>query len=181
MHAVVVFESMFGNTESVARAVADGLGRHVPGEVVDASGGGRPVLDDLAVLVVGGPTHAFGLSRPSTRADAAQRPGYVASGSSGLREWLDALPAGRSGLPAAAFDTRIRGTRFLGPMAGAAGAAARRLRRRGFDVVVRPESFWVADTPGPLAPGEAERARAWGETLGSTVAAATATAQGRVS
>ncbi len=53
--ALVVFESMFGNTEAIARAVADGLG-----------GGAE-------VDVVGGPTHAFGMSRPSTRRSAAQQ------------------------------------------------------------------------------------------------------------
>lgn len=110
--------------------------------------------------MVGGPTHAFGLSRPGTRRTAAQQAGQAAVPDRGIREWLDAAP--RAGHRVAAFDTRID-KKFL--PGSAAGAIARRLRRLGAVLVAEPESFWVLDTAGPLAAGELDRARQWGEQL----------------
>src|SRR5471030_563558 len=64
----------------------------------------------------------------------------------GVRDWLEALPKSPRGPMAAAFDTRVP---F--PLAGGAGRSiARRLRRRGYDVVVKPEGFVVDAAEGPL-------------------------------
>src|SRR5690606_14826892 len=72
MRALVAFESMFGNTGLIAEAIADGLARH--GEVETAEVGTAPVLlpAEVDLLVVGGPTHAFGMSRPGTRSSAKE-------------------------------------------------------------------------------------------------------------
>lgn len=159
--ALVVFESMFGSTEAVARAVADGLRDLVAAEVVRA-GPDATLPEGLDLLVVGGPTHAFGMSRPATRASAGQQgaDAVVAAGP-GLREWLAAeRPAGA--LAVAAFDTRIR---KRGVPGSAARAAERRLRRGGARVLAPAESFWVADTAGPLLEAEQDRARRWGHRL----------------
>ncbi|MFC6421602.1 flavodoxin domain-containing protein [Ornithinimicrobium tianjinense] len=156
--ALVVYESAWGNTRTVAEAVADGLREHVDTEVVDI--GSAPPLEDVRadLLVVGAPTHAFGLSRPATRADAHSKGG--ADVSSGVREWLDA--AGHCERPVATFDTHIRHPNLPGT---ASKVAARRLRRLGCDLVAEPEVFWVATTEGPLLDGEVERAHAWGAAL----------------
>lgn len=61
--ALVVFESMFGNTAEVARAVARGLDDHAPTEVVEVGAASARLAEDVDLVVVGGPTHAFGLSR----------------------------------------------------------------------------------------------------------------------
>ena len=166
--ALVVFESMFGNTERVARAVAVGLAEHIHVELVRA-GPGVTLRDDIDLVVVGGPTHAFGMSRPSTRVSAGQQgAGESADGGTGLREWLDMLPEPGAYRPAtAAFDTRIRKPGVPG---SAARSAARRLRHGGLPVVVPPMSFWVRGTGGPLLPGEEDRARGWGRELAQTVA-----------
>jgi hypothetical protein len=170
MRALVVFESMFGNTETVARAVADGIGECL--EVTLAEVGSAPTRlpDDVGLLVVGGPTHAFGLSRASTRGDAAKQlgdAGRLVSQGRGLREWLADLEPS-PGLPAATFDTHID-KRFPGK---ASQAARRRLRTHGYDVRAA-ESFFVTGTPGPLAEGEEARARAWGAELAGKLAIAT--------
>lgn len=162
--ALVVFESMYGNTEAVARAIADGLASRMPVDVVEVSDAPAPA-DDVTLLVVGGPTHAFGMSRPSTRKDATTRAGRPAvSRGEGVREWLTALPA-RPGLRAAAFDTRSDRHRVSG---SAARAIRRRLRRAG-TIVEGPHSFYVTDTEGPLVDGGLDRARAWGAALAETV------------
>jgi hypothetical protein len=168
MRTLVVFESMFGNTQEIATAVADGLSSHLSVDVVEVGAASTGIGDDVELLVVGGPTHAFGLSRPGTRQSAAEQAGEdLVSAGIGLREWLAAVPRG-SGRVAAAFDTRVKKPGLPG---SAARAAGKRLRRLGYHLVVRPASFYVAGTPGPLLPGERERARTWGEKLGSEFAA----------
>ncbi|SNY64208.1 flavodoxin family protein [Paractinoplanes atraurantiacus] len=156
MKALVVYESLFGNTEAIARAIADGLGDAF--EVRLAEAREIPSADGADLLIAGAPTHAFGLSRPGTRKDAA-RQGEVRPGTAdvGLREYLDVSPA-LPGLAAATFDTRINKTFVPG---SAAHKAHRRLRRLGCRMVRGPESFRVEGTTGPLVAGELERARNW--------------------
>jgi hypothetical protein len=167
LHGLVVYESMFGNTRAVAEAVAEGMSLVLPAEAVEVSAASSRPVADVSLLVVGGPTHAFGLSRPATRADAASKTGLpIESSGPGLREWLEGI--GRedtSGMAAAAFDTRISYPRVPG---SAAKAAARRLRRSGI-TVLEVKSFYVVGTTGPLVAGERERARAWGSGLAATV------------
>ena len=167
--ALVVFESMFHNTESVALAVVRGLelegfvARAVP--VVSA-----PSLDAVAtdLLVVGAPTHAFSLSRPATRDDAVRRGADPEAARTGVRDWLVAArptPARRRPL-AAMFDTRVQQTRHLPKSAATRGRHL--LRRLGLTVVVPPQGFVVEDLQGPLADDELEHAVAWGRDLGRT-------------
>ncbi len=164
MRALVVVESSFGNTRKVAEAVAAGLGPDTV--VVDVAGAPRHLDDDLDLVVVGGPTHAFGMSRPATRADAARQAGLNGSDDPGLREWID-LVDGRPSCAVATFDTKVTKARHL--PGSAAKGAAKALKARAFRLVDEPHTFYVTDTPGPLAEGELERARAWGTRLASRV------------
>lgn len=169
MQALVVHESMFGNTAHVAAAVADGL-RGAGLAVTTVEVGEAPTSwHDLDLVVVGAPTHAFGLSRASTREDAAakaaERGEELVSTSIGLREWLEALEP-IAGVAVATFDTRVRRPRVPG---SAARAARKRLRARGLRAVGPPMTFWVDGMFGPLLPGEEERARGWGDDLGTRV------------
>lgn len=154
--ALVVYESVWGNTREVAEAVAEGLGTGA--EVVPVAE--APPLEslDVALLVVGGPTHAFGMSRGSTREDAHRKGG--AELATGIREWLDAAPEAH--LDVATFDTHVRHPNLPGT---ASRAAARRLESLGCTLVARPEKFWVQGYEGPLLDGEVDRARAWGAGL----------------
>lgn len=164
MKAVVVFESMFGNSEQVARAIARGLEEYA--EVVVRDVAHAPAGELAAdLLVVGGPTHAFSMTRPTTREDAIRQGARQGLADRGLREWLQELPADLHGLPTAAFDTRVTRVRRL--PGSAARSAARALRRRHARLVVAPESFFVEDVSGPLAPEEVERAEQWGRDVGA--------------
>ncbi|HWJ81737.1 MAG TPA: flavodoxin domain-containing protein [Nocardioides sp.] len=166
--AYVLYESMFGNTEQIAMAVAEGL-REAGYEVKTGDVAWAPIGDPLEsdLLVVGAPTHAFSLSRPATRRSAVDQGAPHVRQGVGLREWLSRLrtePGTR--LPAVAvFDTRVPKAQRL---PGATRAAVRLARRDGFSVVADPETFFVADSPGPLVEGEQARARAWGRTLATT-------------
>lgn len=165
MKALVVYESMFGNTRIVAEAIARGLSTHM--EVATYEVGRAPLTPapDVDLLVVGAPTHAFGLSRATTRADAVTKSpdGTVVSPSIGLREWLDRLGAATGGGPAtAAFDTKVSKPRLPG---SAGRAAAKRLRHNGHVALAPAENFFVEGMHGPLLSGEAARAHEWGAAL----------------
>jgi hypothetical protein len=165
MQALVVYESMFGNTEVIARAIAEGLSSAVHTEVqeVHVAPADPFEIEDLELLVVGGPTHAFSMTRASTREDAARQAGAVPEPGMGLREWLtDLRPAPRR-IASAAFDTKIDHPRLPG---SAAAAATKRLRRMGFAIAAPAHSFYVADVKGPLVQGERERAHDWGVEMG---------------
>jgi hypothetical protein len=156
----VVQESLFGNTRAVADAVADGLRESGCEVVIDQAGPDTPVRQPDLLLVLG-PTHALGMTRPASRADAVQR-GARGRADAGIREWLATLPARDPAATAfACADTRSA-PRIPG---SAARAAHRRLRRRGYRPVAAPRSFWVAGTSGPLRDGELDRAREWGREL----------------
>jgi hypothetical protein len=169
-HALVVYESMFGNTQTIAVAVADGLSVRMTVDLVEVGAAPSAVSADVDLLVVGGPTHAFGMTRPNTRQDAAKQAGRpVVSQGVGIREWIEGLAAGSVRVPVATFDSRVRRPRLPG---SAAHRAAKRLRGLGARLVLPPESFWVNGTPGPILDGEEERARQWGLRLAAAVASA---------
>ena len=173
MKALVVYESMYGNTEQIARAIAEGLSSHIPVEAFEVGDAPTTIGPDVALLVVGGPTHMFGLSRPGSRESAAERGnGHVISSRIGLREWFETLESQNLDIPAAAFDTTIHKPRFVRYFGTASGKASGRLKRRGFKLAASPERFWVVDAAGPLVDGEIERARTWGMRLGAELGVA---------
>ena len=164
IRALVVYESMFGNTEQIAEAIAAGLAEHATATLVEVGSAPTSIRDDLDLLVVGGPTHAHGLSDRGTRRDAMDHAiPPVVSDRIGLREWFDSLRS-RPSVLAAAFDTRFDEPRWLS--GSAAQAAVTQLRRHGFRLLTAPHSFFVLGMSGPLVAGELDRAGRWGRTLG---------------
>jgi hypothetical protein len=170
MRAVVVYESMYGNTRVVAEAIGAGLSEEHDVVVVPAGEADEAVVEGAQLLVVGGPTHAHGMTRRRTReaaAEAARKPGsglQLEDGATGagVREWLASI--GHLNVMAAAFDTRMHGPVAL--TGRASKTINRELGRRGFLPLGEPESFLVAKD-NHLDPGEAERARQWGQHLGT--------------
>jgi hypothetical protein len=160
MSSLVVYESMWGNTKTVAEAVAEGTGRDVA--VVHVADAPVLVPSDVDLLVVGGPTHAFSLSRATTRRDAVAKGAPEKSTERGLREWLAQLEASED-VDVATFGTRVGSVRHL--PGSAAKAAAKEVRRHHLGRLVATISFFVDDMAGPLLEGEVERARAWGQEL----------------
>jgi flavodoxin len=149
MNALIVYDSKFGNTERIARAIAGRLGSARLIRAEEAGALGRLECD---LLIVAGPTQRHGAS-PA------------------MQEWLERIPRGTlKDVPAATFDTRYRVSRFL-----SGSAAARiegRLKRAGARLVVPPESFFMERDVPPqgekrrhemeqLEPGEEERAAEW--------------------
>lgn len=170
MKALVVYESMFGNTRRIAQEVARSLGTAPEVRLVHAD---RALPEDFAgvdLVVMGAPTHAWGLPRAGTRRAASSRvvtlggltlePGVDTE--SGVRELLASLHVGAIHGWVAAFDTRRRGPGWLTGRASTSIGSS--LSRLGARELVRPESFLV-DQRDHLIAGELERACAWGATL----------------
>lgn len=169
MRAIVIYESMFGNTRMIAEAIGEGLKPIYDVEVRPAGTVPREELHHADLVVAGGPTHAWGMSRPSTRAGALKQVEVPGSGLSlesgatgpGLRELFTGLTG--LGVDAAAFDTRIDKPSMV--TGRASRKIARMLRRSGCNLVADPESFSVTGKPTTLVPGEEKRARGWGAHL----------------
>jgi flavodoxin len=142
VRSLVIYESEYGNTEKIARAIAEALGVHGEARV-------RPVsaITSLSaqerpdVLAVGAPTQRHGL--PPT-----------------VKELLDKTPeGGLAGVRALAFDTRYERARWI--TGSAAKGIGKQLHHLGCKLLADPESFFVEGSEGPLEPGEEDRARAW--------------------
>jgi hypothetical protein len=170
---VVVYESMYGNTHLVADAIGAGLGTAFDVGVVSVSDADPAVLAGADLVVVGGPTHAHGMSRAATRkaaVEAADKPTSPLklepdAAGPGLREWFTSL--GHYPVKAAAFDTRMHAPAAL--TGRASKGVARLLRAHGFEVIAEPESFLVTKQDR-LEPHETTRAREWGSKLAASIA-----------
>jgi hypothetical protein len=173
MKAVVVYESMYGNTHLIADAIGAGLKTAFDVSVVPVSQASPAVLADADLVVVGGPTHAHGMSRAATREAAVEAaakpvsPLTVEPGAldPGLRDWFSSL--GQYPVKAAAFDTRIHAPAAL--TGRASRGVARLLQAHGFDLVAEPESFLVTKQDR-LEPPETARAREWAAKLAAGIA-----------
>ncbi len=170
MRAVVVYESMFGNTHTVAQHIAEGVGTIFETTIVPVHDATSDLIAAADLVVVGGPTHVHGMSSERSRAGAADQAAQdddleldPDAFGEGLRDWFGGLAdnAGSSHL-AAAFDTRVHASTLL--TGQASKGITKRLRAHGFDLVVDGESFFV-DKSNHLEDGEADRATAWGRTV----------------
>jgi flavodoxin len=151
MKALVVFDSCFGNTAEVAESIAEALGSEMDVELREAGDIDPARLQQRVLLIVGSPTRQFMPSGP-------------------VKDFLGRIPRGRlKGISAAAFDTRIDPDdvdsaflRFMMKVFGyAAGSIARKLKKKGAELIVSPEGFIVDGEKGPLRKGELDRAARW--------------------
>jgi flavodoxin len=150
MRAVIVYDSIFGNTEKIAHAIAGGIEK-CKAEVIHVDSADSVSLSDVSLLIVGSPTRSF---KPT--------PAIV--------KFLDSVPDGLLDNSAvAAFDTRIakedikgKFFRFLVDSGGyAANPIAEKLRKKGGTLILPPEGFFVESENGPLKDGEETRAKSW--------------------
>ncbi|MCJ7426201.1 MAG: flavodoxin family protein [Dehalococcoidales bacterium] len=145
MRALVVYDSVYGNTEEIAKAIGGAIsGGEV--RVLRAGEVGPPELENISLLVVGAPTQG-GRATPA------------------IKDFLERVTKAEiNGLDVAAFDTRYsaKAAKIFGY---AAGKIASSLKKKGAHLIVDPEGFFVEGVQGPLKEGELERAAAWGKGL----------------
>ena len=160
MKAVVVYESLWGNTAAVARAIAEGIGNGA--NALSTAEATPEALANADLIVAGSPLFAFRLPtedvRDTIRKKAATFPKPPDFSHPSLRSWLEKLPPGKG--RSAAFETRIWWS-----LGGATGAILKGLKNAGYAPIARGKRFTVAGMVGPLKPGELDRARAWGAKL----------------
>jgi flavodoxin I len=159
MRALVIYDSLYGNTEKIAHAIGDGLsgsiGESGSVDVVKVGDAHPDQLAGLDLLLVGPPPQG---SQPSPAA----------------RDFLNRIPKGSlAGVKVAAFDTRgnvdkLGVPRVISRFLGSFFAAPRilsTLEKKGGQAVKPPEGFFVVDTEGPLQDGELQRATDWGRQI----------------
>lgn len=155
MTSLVIYDSQFGNTEKIARAV--GLGLDADTKVLsvkDKTINVLNVLNNLNLLIVGSPTQGG-------RATMS------------VQKLINSIPAeGLKNVKVAAFDTRFIekdqnfAIRLLIKTIGyAADKISRALVEKGGQQSVPPEAFFVTGKEGPLKDGELERAAEWAKKL----------------
>lgn len=160
MKALVAYDSAYGNTEQVARAIGNALGPQEDVQTLRVGDVKPGQLTGLSLLVVGCPTQKFSPTGATTRL-------------------LKGIPqGGLKGVKVAAFDTRfteaeverVKILAFLVRIFGyAAEPIADRLQKKGGELAVPPEPFYVSDTEGPLLEGELERAGEWAKQILATL------------
>ncbi|MFA5845113.1 MAG: hypothetical protein WC971_09835 [Coriobacteriia bacterium] len=162
MKAIVVYESLWGNTAAVARAIAVGIGGDA--RALSTSEATADVVTGADLIVAGAPLLGFSLPtdamRESIRSNPANRTPDLSSPS--MRSWLDSMPAGKG--VGASFETRI----WWSP-GSAAKTIADGLDRAGYRSAGNIERFIVKGKYGPLRDGEIDKARHWGVGLAAKV------------
>ena len=155
MRALVVYDSVFGNTERVAQAMGEALEPLGDVDRCRVTAVEPEELTAVDLLIVGSPTRGF---RPTSAA----------------KNLLRRIPArGLDGVRVAAFDTRFGIEEmnsailsFLVRLFGyAAEPLANTLEKKGGELVIDPEGFIVEGTEGPLRDGELERAADWAKRI----------------
>jgi flavodoxin len=142
MNILIVYSSVYGNTEQIAKAIANSLNPLGNVKLVRADQANPSELESIEILIVGSPTQA---GRPTTA----------------IKEFLSKIPAGAlKNIGVAVFDTRmdIFFTKLFGY---AAPRIAESLKEKDGHLVLQPEGFIVKGKEGPLKPGELERAASW--------------------
>ena len=154
MKAMVIYDSGFGNTAKIAQAISDGLSNGADNVELRQVGEVKPEqLQGLDVLIVGSPTQRC---RPTPATSS----------------FLESIPKNAlKGIGVAGFDTRFTEekidsmgfivSKMLNFMGYAAKPISDKLKKKGGELVVPPEAFYVDDTEGPLMAGEFERAAEW--------------------
>ena len=164
MNALIVYESMFGNTRKVADAIREGLGSSGVEATVMTAVLAPVDLGEYDLVIVGAPTHAHTLPQPTTRiqsgawADDPEKNLRLEPGAHepGVREWLERIAIPDS-TRFAAFSTRVDIPRIFA--GDAAATIAKRLHKRGIDVTAHAD--FLVDRDSHLLRGEEQRAQEW--------------------
>jgi Flavodoxin len=177
MRAVVIYESMYGNTHAIADAIGRGLAPGNDVTVVPVAEAAPDLLGEADLVIAGGPTHVHGMSGTRSRQAALEAAAKDGSGLTlephaegpGLRDWFGTVGQIRG--CGAAFDTRVDGPAvFTGR---ASKAIAKLLDRHGLTEIAPAQSFLVTKD-NQLRPGEEDRAEQWGRELAAKLPVAAA-------
>ncbi len=146
MRVLIIYDSVFSNTEQIAQAIGNALGSQKDVEILRVNIVKIEQLTGLKLLFVGSPT----LGGRPTQA---------------IQDFLNKVSdATFKGINVVAFDTRLS-TRMVGIFGYAAGRIAECLEKKGGTLIAPPEGFFVKGKKGPLKDGEFERAASWAKAI----------------
>ncbi|MGD0779990.1 MAG: flavodoxin domain-containing protein [Dehalococcoidales bacterium] len=148
MKALVIYDSQYGNTEQIAKAIAEALGDKSMavkiGQVKAAE------IADYSYIIIGSPTQG---GRPTAA----------------IQTFLNSLTADvLAGKRFAAFDTRFKNV-FAKIFGYAAPRIEAVIKAKGGNTTAQPQGFFVKSTKGPLMEGELERAATWAKAIAAGV------------
>ncbi len=156
MKILVIYDSLYGNTEIIARIIGNAVKQRGEVEITRVESVSLDQLDGVGLLIIGSPTQQF---RPTAA----------------MRSFLESMPKNRlKGIKVAAFDTRLTRAEidktpplsFFVRIYGYAGQRiAKQLRKKGGELVLPEQGFLVEGMQGPLVQGEVERAEGWAQEL----------------
>ena len=142
MRVLVIYDSVYGNTEQIARAIGGAIANDA--KVLHAREAEPSELQGIDLLIAGAPTQG---GRPTQA----------------MQDFLKRVSeADTKGMNVATFDTRIS-AKWVGIFGYAAGRIAKNLKKKGGTLLLDPEPFFVEGTQGPLKEGELERAATWAQ------------------
>ncbi len=145
MDALIVYDSKFGNTEKIAKAIAEKLSSYGQAKTVLAGKADPQKISNTDILIIGSPTQAWRPTEP-------------------VQSFIKNIPEETlKGMHIAGFDTRFKKTRLL--TGSAARIITKRLEKKGADIIIPPESFFVSGMEGPLIKEEERRASDWAKTI----------------
>jgi flavodoxin I len=144
MKALIIYDSLHGNTGKIARAISGAMGEEIQAVRIDEA---KPQeLGSYDIVIVGSPTQG---GRHTKK----------------MQEFLDKIPTDTlKSVGVAVFDTRERG-KWVKIFGYAADRIADELKEKGCNLIAPPEPFYVKRTKGPLVEGELEHAAAWGKAI----------------
>jgi flavodoxin len=159
MKGLIVYDSLYGNTEKIARAIGEALGNQEEFTIMRVGNVKPDQFASLDLLIIGSPTQRF---QPTPA----------------ISNLLKGIPQnGLTGVKVTAFDTRLTEewinktpvlaffVRLFGRSAYAAKTMADKLKKKGGELITPPEGFYVEGTEGPLVQGELERAASWAKKI----------------
>jgi flavodoxin I len=150
MKVLIVYDSAYGNTEQIAKAIASAFSTQDNAGILRAGEVKSEQMQGAEVLIIGSPTNGGKATKQ-------------------MLDFLNLLPESAiKSLKIAVFDTRLT-NKMAGIFGYAAGKIADNLKKRGGNLILSPEGFFVKRSKGPLKEGELERAASWGKTISQIV------------
>lgn len=144
MNVIILYDTKFGNTEAIAKAIGEGM-KEVGFDDVLVQNGGKTTHNELLesdIWIFGCPTHR----------------GKTSSHFKRLLKWMskDTIPDTYG----FAFETRLEESE-----GGAARIIQEVMEGAGIEIINEPESFIVLGKEGPIADGEERRAMTLGRKI----------------
>jgi flavodoxin I len=144
MKILIVYDTLYGNTEKIARSIGGAFTGDV--KILKVGEANVSEMDSVDLFIVGSPTQGGRDTKP-------------------MQEFITQIPeATVRRLKIAVFDTRLA-TKLVKLFGYAEQRINSALKSKGATFIVPSAGFTVKSAKGPLLDGELEKAAAWGKKI----------------